>query len=56
VLMLIFQSLQTSAPDGFMAAFQTTFRIAAMIPAALVVLDLRRPRPRAAVASVEDRT
>jgi EmrB/QacA subfamily drug resistance transporter len=54
VLMLIFQSLRTSAPDGFMAAFQTTFRIAAMIPAALVVLDLRRPRPRAAVAPVED--
>ena len=54
VLMLIFESLQTPGTDGFMVAFQTTFRIAAMIPAALVVLDLRRPRPRAAVASAED--
>ena len=54
ILMLIFQSLRTSEPDGFMVAFQTTFRIAAMIPAALIVLDLRRPRPRAAVASAED--
>ena len=42
VLMLVFQSLQPSAPDGFMAAFQATFRIAAAIPAALVVLDLWR--------------
>jgi MFS family permease len=55
VLMLIFQSLQTSGPDGFMAAFQTTFRIAAMIPAALVMLELRRPRPRAAATSETDR-
>jgi MFS family permease len=54
VLMLIFQSLRTSAPDDFMVAFQTTFRIAAMIPAALIVLELRRPRPRAAAASTED--
>jgi MFS family permease len=54
VLMLIFQSLRTSAPDDFMVAFQTTFRIAAMIPAALIVLELRRPRPRAAAASMED--
>jgi MFS family permease len=42
VLMLVFQSLRTPAPDGFMAAFQATFRIAAAIPAALVVLDLWR--------------
>ncbi len=55
VLMLIFQGLQTPAHDGFMAAFQTTFRIAAMIPAALIVLDLRRPRPRGVVTSAEDR-
>jgi MFS family permease len=54
VLMLIFQSLLTSAPDGFMAAFQTTFRIAAMIPAALVMLELRRPRSRARTARAED--
>ena len=54
VLMLIFQSLQVAGPDGFMVAFQTTFRIAAMIPAALVLLDLRRPRPRAAAARVKD--
>jgi MFS family permease len=54
VLMLIFQSLQTSAPDGFMAAFQTTFRIAAMIPAALIMLELRRPRPRTTAARAED--
>jgi EmrB/QacA subfamily drug resistance transporter len=54
VLMLIFQGLQTSAPDGFMIAFQTTFRIAAMIPAALVMLDLRRPRPRVVAAPAKD--
>ncbi|WP_158922071.1 MFS transporter [Acidisphaera sp. S103] len=48
VLMLIFQSLRASSPDGFMVAFQTTFRIAAMIPAALILLDLRRPRVRVA--------
>ncbi len=48
VLMLIFQSLRPSAPDGFMTAFQVTFRIAATIPAALVVLELKRyaTRPR----------
>jgi hypothetical protein len=51
VLMLIFQSLQAS---GFMSAFQTTFRIAAMIPAALILLDLRRPRPRAASVPMKD--
>jgi MFS family permease len=54
VLMLIFQSLRTTEPDGFMAAFQTTFRIAATIPAALVMLELRRPRSRAAAARAED--
>jgi MFS family permease len=48
VLMLVFQGLQGS---GFMVAFQTTFRIAALIPAALVLLELRRPRPRVAAAS-----
>jgi MFS family permease len=42
VLMLIFQALQASAPDGFITAFEATFRIAAAIPAALIVLDLRR--------------
>jgi MFS family permease len=42
VLMLVFQSLRTPDPDGFMTAFQATFRIAAGIPAALIVLDLRR--------------
>ena len=33
VLMLVFQSLQRPRPDGFTAAFQATFRIAAAIPA-----------------------
>jgi MFS family permease len=42
VLMLIFQSLRTSGPDGFMTAFQTTFRIAAAIPAALILVELAR--------------
>jgi MFS family permease len=42
VLMLIFQSLRTPAPDGFLAAFQATFRIAAAIPAVLIVIDLGR--------------
>jgi MFS family permease len=42
VLMLVFQWLRTSAPDGFLVAFQATFRVAAAIPAALVVIDLRR--------------
>jgi hypothetical protein len=49
--MLIFQTLRTADPASFMPAFQTTFRIAAMIPAALVMLELRRPRPRAGAAS-----
>ena len=44
VLMLIFQSLQTSGPHGFMTAFQITFRIAALIPAAIILFDLRRGR------------
>jgi MFS family permease len=42
VLMLVFQWLRTSAPDGFLVAFQATFRVAAAIPTALVVIDLRR--------------
>ena len=42
VLMLIFQSIRTPEPDGFLAAFQATFRIAAAIPAVLVVVDLCR--------------
>jgi MFS family permease len=51
VLMLVFQSLRTEGPDGFLTAFQYTFRIAALIPAALIVLDLRRGwRPRRARA------
>lgn len=44
VLMLVFQSLQGGGADGFMPAFQATFRIAAAIPAALILLDLRRGR------------
>jgi MFS family permease len=44
VLMLIFQSLRTPDPTGFMTAFQTTFRIAAAIPAALIFLELKRTR------------
>jgi MFS family permease len=53
ILMLIFQSLQTRGPqgltsDGFISAFQATFRIAAMIPAALILLEFRRPRRRTA--------
>jgi MFS family permease len=46
VLMLIFQSLQVQGTDGFLNAFQTTFRIAATIPAALIFLDLKRYRMR----------
>jgi MFS family permease len=48
VLMLIFQSLRGSSPgDGaFINAFQATFRIAATIPAALILFDLRRGRWR----------
>jgi MFS family permease len=42
VLMLIFQGLLSRGPDGFIQAFQVTFRIAATIPAALIVLELRR--------------
>ena len=52
VLMLVFQSLQTGAPDGFMAAFQATFRFAAAIPAALVLLELRPGWRRGANASI----
>jgi MFS family permease len=39
ILMLVFQGLQA---HGFVAAFQVTFRIAAAIPAALLILELRR--------------
>jgi MFS family permease len=46
VLMLIFQSLRTPAPESFITAFQATFRIAAAIPAALIFLELRRYRRR----------
>jgi MFS family permease len=44
VLMLVFQSLQSQGAGGFMPAFQVTFRIAAAIPAALILFDLRRGR------------
>lgn len=44
VLMLIFQGLLNSGPDGFIPAFQVTFRIAAAIPAAIILFDLRRGR------------
>jgi len=52
VLMLVFQGLQGG---GFITAFQTTFRIAALIPAALILLELRRPRRGAVVVSKLDR-
>ena len=42
VLMLVFQSLRTPAPESFMLAFKATFQFAAAIPAALVFFDLRR--------------
>jgi MFS family permease len=42
VLMLVFQSLRTPEPEGFMLAFKATFQFAAAIPAALVFFDLRR--------------
>jgi len=48
VLMLVFQSLRGSGvlpeDETFPGAFQATFRIAAMIPAALILFDLRRGR------------
>jgi MFS family permease len=44
VLMLIFQGLQSQGADRFMPAFQITFRIAAAIPAAIIMFDLRRGR------------
>jgi MFS family permease len=44
VLMLVFQSLQTGVSDGFMPAFQATFRVAAAIPAALIFLEFKRYR------------
>jgi hypothetical protein len=46
VLMLIFQTLRATSglaePQAFLAGFQGTFRIAAAIPAALVLLALLR--------------
>ncbi|HEY0182427.1 MAG TPA: MFS transporter [Rhodopila sp.] len=42
VLMLVFQGIQMQGPQGFVPAFQTTFRIAAAIPAALILIELRR--------------
>ncbi|MDR3531039.1 MAG: MFS transporter [Rhodopila sp.] len=51
VLMLVFQSLRTTAPDGFMTAFQATFRIAAAIPAALIFLEFKRYRRTSLIAS-----
>jgi MFS family permease len=44
VLMLIFQGIQSRGADGFIPAFQVTFRIAAAIPAAIILFDLRRGR------------
>ena len=44
VLMLIFQALQTRGGDAFTPAFQVTFRIAAAIPAAILLFELRRGR------------
>jgi MFS family permease len=44
VLMLLFQGLRTEEAGSFMPAFQMTFRIAAAIPAALILLELVRRR------------
>jgi MFS family permease len=46
LLMLVFQSLHGSGMDGdtFQAAFQATFRIAAAIPAGLILFDFVRGR------------
>lgn len=44
VLMLIFQTLRAGDPTAFMPAFQWTFRIAAAIPAAVLLFALRRRR------------
>jgi predicted MFS family arabinose efflux permease len=41
VLMLIFQSLQATG-DGFVTAFQMTFRVAAALPVMLIVADVVR--------------
>jgi EmrB/QacA subfamily drug resistance transporter len=46
VLMLVFQSVQGGGVGGFMHAFQTTFGIAAAIPAALIFLEFKRTRWR----------
>ncbi len=42
VLMLVFQAAQPAVPDGFIAGFRATFRLAAAIPVGLVLLDLVR--------------
>ena len=46
LLMLVFQSLRKSGggADTFLPAFQATFRIAAAIPAALIVFGVLRGR------------
>ncbi len=44
VLMLAFQALRGSGDDTFLAAFHATFRIAAAIPAGLVLLGAWRSR------------
>ena len=46
VLMLIFQGMGAADPDGFLAAFQGTFRIAAAIPLGLVVVGVVLGRRR----------
>jgi hypothetical protein len=47
-LMLIFETLRATShlpgSEAFVAAFQGTFRIAAAIPAALIVVELARRR------------
>jgi MFS family permease len=44
VLMLAFQSLGAAEPEGFLPAFQATFRLAALVPAVLVAIHLARRR------------
>lgn len=45
VLMLVFQSLRSGEPGGFQWAFQATFAVAALIPAALAAAQARRRMP-----------
>jgi MFS family permease len=54
VLMLIFQGMHAGDPGGFMTAFQATFRIAAAIPAALILLEVRRYGGRKASTRRDD--